>query len=389
MRVAIARTMAEFSIDVHTNGLISGLKAVRPDWEIIELAPRSFDRNNSSWLLRVQKYYERFWRYPRRVKQQTADIFHIIEPCDAHLVYWLKQTGQPAIVTCHDLINFFYRDNLKGSVQLPLVSRNAWIYAVKGMKYADRIIAVSSATAKDTTQILNIEPARISVIPNAVEAIFRPLSKVEVESFRARQGIDKETFCLLNVGVNHPRKNISNILQAVAFLVQKGLPIQFWKVGSDFNTEQKEFIQSHNLTKWIKYFGKPDKSTLIQLYNAANVLIAPSLHEGFGITILEAMACGTPVITSNASAMPEVVGDAGILVNPNNPMEIADAVICLQKDPTYYQDLVNKSLHRVKSFTWERTAEQVAKVYEELLSTRASSDRIVSSNYLKITTGRK
>lgn len=366
MRVAIARTMAEYSIDVYTNGLISGLKAVRPDWEIIELAPRSFDRTSSSWPLRVQKYYERFWRYPRRVKQQSADIFHIIEPCDAHLVYWLKQTGQPAIVTCHDLINFFYQDNLKGSVQLPLISKSAWLYAVKGMKYADRIIAVSSATAKDTTQILDIEPARISVIPNAVEAVFKPLPKVEVESFRDRQGIGTDTFCLLNVGVNHPRKNISTILQAVAILVQKGLPIQFWKAGADFTSAQKQFIQIHNLTKWIKYFGKPDKSTLIQLYNAANALIAPSLHEGFGITILEAMACGTPVITSNVSAMPEVVGNAGILVNPSNAMEVADAAIHLQKDPIYYQELVNRSLNRVKLFTWEKTAEQVAEVYEKL-----------------------
>ena len=368
MRIAIARTMAEFSIDVYTNGLISGLKAVRPDWEIIELAPRSFDRSSSSWLLRVQKYYERFWRYPRKVKQQVADIFHIIEPCDAHLVYWLKQTGQPAIVTCHDLINYFYRDNLKGSVQLPLISRSAWLYAVKGMKYADRVIAVSSATAKDTTQILNIEPARICVIPNAVEATFQPLAKAEIESFRERQGIGSETFCLLNVGVNHPRKNISTILQAVEILAQKGLRIQFWKVGADFTVEQKEFIQTHNLNAWIKYFGNPDKSTLVQIYNAANVLIAPSLHEGFGITLLEAMACGTPVITSNISAMPEVVSDTGVLVNPSNAMEIADAAIRLQKNPVYYQELVRKSLHRVKSFTWEKTAEKVAEVYEELIN---------------------
>jgi glycosyltransferase involved in cell wall biosynthesis len=370
MRVAIARTMAEFSIDVYTNGLISGLRAVRPDWEIIELAPRSFDRSSSSFSLRVRKYYERFWCYPHKVKQQTADIFHIIEPCDAHLVYWLKQTGQTAIVTCHDLINFFHRDNLTGSVQLPLISRSAWLYAVKGMKYADRVIAVSHATAKDTTQILDIEPARISVIPNAVEAIFRPLPTAEVESFRVRQEIGTETFSLLNVGVNHPRKNISTVLQALDILVQKGLPVEFWKVGADFTTEQKDFIQTHNLTQWIKYFGKPKKSTLIQLYNAANVLVAPSLYEGFGITILEAMACGTPVITSNVSAMPEVVGDAGVLVSPNSATEIADAVLRLHKDSIYYQELVDKSLNRVKLFTWKKTAEQVAQVYEQLLTRR-------------------
>jgi glycosyltransferase involved in cell wall biosynthesis len=359
--------MAEFSIDVYSNNLISGLKAVRPNWEIIELAPRSFDRSSSSVALRIQKYYERFWLYPRRVRQQEADIFHIIEPCDAHLVYWLKKTGKPTVVTCHDLINFFYKDNLQGSVELPLISRNAWLYSVKGMKYCDRIIAVSSATAQDTSQILNLETERINVIPNAVEAIFQPLTQEQIESFRYKQGINKDTICLLNVGANHPRKNIATILKAVKILKQKGLLIKLWKAGADFTVEQKEFIKNNQLTNEIEYLGKPDKSTLVKLYNAADMLIAPSLHEGFGITLLEAMACGTPVITSNASAMPEVVGDAGILVNPKNPQEIADAVARLQKDPIYYQEIKEKSKVRAKSFSWEKTAEKVAEVYEKLI----------------------
>lgn len=370
MRIAIARTMSEFSIDIYSNGLISGLKAVRPNWDIIELAPRSFDRSSSSLSLRIQKYYERFWHYPHTVRQQVADIYHIIEPCDAHLIYWLKKTGKPTIVTCHDLINFFYPDNLQGSVQLPLISRSAWLYSVKGMKYADHIIAVSSATAKDTTQILNIEPERITVIPNAVESIFQPLLPEQIESFRQQQGISSATICLLNVGANHPRKNISTILQAVEILIEKGLPIQFWKVGADFTDEQKKFIGDLELASHIKYLGKPNKSTLLRVYNAANILIAPSLHEGFGITILEAMACGTPVITSNVSAMPEVIGDAGVLVNPKDAKEIANAVLHLHNDPIYYQELIQKSLIRTKSFTWEITAEKIAKIYEELLKNR-------------------
>ncbi|TVP62267.1 MAG: glycosyltransferase family 1 protein [Nodularia sp. (in: Bacteria)] len=373
MRIVIARTMAEFSIDVYTNGLISGLKAVRPDWEIIELAPRSFDRSSSSWSLRIQKYYERFWRYPQKVKQQVADIYHIIEPCDAHLVYSLKKTDKPTVVTCHDLINFFYPDNLQGSVQLPLISRNAWLYSVKGMKFADCIIAVSTATAKDTTQILNIDPARIAVIPNAVESIFQPLLPEKIESFRKQQGISSATICLLNVGANHPRKNISTILQAVEILIQKGLPIQFWKVGANFTDKQKQFIENSGISSHIKYLAKPNKATLVQIYNAADILMAPSLHEGFGITILEAMACGTPVITSNISAMPEVIGEAGVLVNPQDEKEIANAVIHLHENPISYQALIQKSLTRAKLFTWEKTAENIAKTYEELMKTRKIS----------------
>ncbi|MBW4560969.1 MAG: glycosyltransferase family 4 protein [Mojavia pulchra JT2-VF2] len=367
MRVVIARTMQEFSMDVYANGIISGLKTVRPDWEIVDLAPRHFDRASSSLSLRVRKYYERFWRFPRLVKQQTADIFHIIEPAEAHIVYWLQKPAKPVVVTCHDLINFYYSDNLQGSVQLPFVSKTVWLYGVKGMKSANHIFAVSSVTAKDTTQLLNIEPSKISVTPNAVESIFQPLSQAEIESFRHNNGLSPKTICLLNVGSNHPRKNIVTILEVLNILKQKEISVKFWKVGADFTNEQKEFIQKFNLENYITYFGKPDKNTLVQIYNAADVLVAPSLHEGFGITILEAMACGTPVITSNTSAMPEVAGNAAILVNSKDSKAISEAVLRLHNDHVYYQELVDKGLVRTKLFTWEKTAEKLAEIYEKLL----------------------
>jgi glycosyltransferase involved in cell wall biosynthesis len=362
--------MAEFSLDTYTDNLIAGLRTVRPEWEILELIPKSFDRTSSSLTLRIQKYYERFWRYPQFVQQQEADLVHIVEPCDANIVYWLRKMNRPIVVTCHDLVNFFYQDNLQGSVQLPIISRRAWLYSVNGMRYADRTIAVSSATAKDTTQILKIEPTQITVIPNAVEPIFQPLQKSVVAAFRQQQGIAPESLCLLNVGANHPRKNIGTILKAIAILKDKGLPIQFCKAGADFTAEQKQFIQTCELESTVRYVGKPDKSTLVQFYNAADLLVAPSLHEGFGITLLEAMACGTPVVTSNTSAMPEVVGNAGVLVNPECSDEIAGAIVHLHYNPTYYQELVERSLTRVAKFTWQKTAEEVAEVYTKVLTDR-------------------
>ncbi|MDF5716699.1 MAG: glycosyltransferase family 1 protein [Rhizonema sp. NSF051] len=368
MRVVIARLMPDFSMDVYTDGIISGLRSVRPDWEIVDLKPHPVDRKSRSLFLRILKYYERFWRFPQQVQQQVADIFHIIDPSEAHITHWLKKKNKPVVVTCHDLVNFYYLDNLQNSVTLPFLSHWLWLNAVKAMKYAAHIVAVSSATAKDTTQILDIEPARISVIPNAVEAAFQPLPKEQAQSFRQKSGISPETVCLLNVGSNHPRKNLSTILQVLETLQRQGLPIHLWKVGANFTDEQKAFIQTHNLENHVSYLGKPEKSTLVQIYNAADMLIAPSLHEGFGITLLEAMACGLPVITSKVSAMPEVVGDAGVLVDPTDISAIADAVCYLQNNPVAYQELANKGLIRAKSFTWEKTAEQIAEIYEKLLS---------------------
>lgn len=369
MRVAIARTMAEFSLDIYTNNLIAGLKKVRPEWEIIELAPKSFDRGSSSILLRIQKYYERFWKYPRSVRQQRADIYHIVEPCDGHIAYWLKNSGRPSVITCHDLANYFFSDNLQGSVQLPIVSKRAWMYSVNGMRVADHIISISSATAEDTTEILKLDPTYITVIPNGVEAIFQPLPTTESVAFRQQQKISTETFCLLNVGGDHPRKNIDKILEAIAILKDKQLPISFWKAGADFTAAQQQFIQDRGLESIVRHFGKPDKSMLVRLYNAADILVAPSLYEGFGITLLEAMACGTPVITSNTSAMPEVVGDAGVLVTPTSADEIAAAAIRLYHEQPFYQELVDRGLERVKAFTWESNAERVAQVYERTIAT--------------------
>ena len=365
LRVVIVRTMPGFSMDVYADGLVAGLRAVRPDWEIVEVAPYPLDRSSRSWYVRLWKYYERFWRFPRTVRQQAADIFHIIDHSEGHLVYWLKKTGKPVVVTCHDLINFFYPKNVQGSIHLPFISHGTWKYSVGGLRDASHVIAVSSNTAKDTTQVLNVEPERIAVVPDAVESLFRPLPKNEVESLRQKYSISSEAICLLNVGSNHPRKNISTILKVVEVLKQQGLSVHLWKVGSDFTAEQKAFIRIHSLEDCITYLGKPDKQTLVQIYNAADILLAPSLHEGFGMTLLEAMACGTAVITSNVSALPEVAGDAAVLVKPMDFQAMIEAVWRIQNDSAYRNWLINKGFKRAKSFTWEKTAEQIAEVYEK------------------------
>ena len=365
MRVMIARAMPIFSMDVYADGLIAGLKAVRPKWEIVEVTPLPLDRGSRSLSVRLRKYYERFWSYPRTVEKQKADIFHVIDHSDGHLVYWLQKTGKPVVVTCHDLINFVYPENLQGLVHLPLVSTANWQFSVRGMQQANHIVAVSSNTARDVTQRLSIEPEKITIVPDAVDSLFRPLPQKEVESFRQQQTISPETICLLNVGSNHPRKNVLTILKVLESLKLQGLPIYLWKIGSDFTNEQKEFIANNKLDKFVNYLGQPDKHTLVQAYNAADVLVSPSLHEGFGMTVLEGMACGTPVITSNVSSLPEVAGDAAVLVDPMNVQAMVEAVCRLQNDSDYRNWLIHKGLERAKSFTWEMTAEQIAKVYEK------------------------
>lgn len=371
MKIAFARTMPHFSMDVYANGLIAGLKAEHHHWEISELAPQSFDRRTRSLSIRTQKAYERFWRFPQRVRQQSPDIFHIIDHSDAHIVRWLRTTGKPIVVTCHDLINIVYPDNLQGSVRMPFVSDRLGRYSIDGMKYADEIVSVSAETAKHIQNILNIAPERITVIPNAVDRLFQPLTDEDARSFRHQIAVPDDTFCLLNVGGIQPRKNIQGILTALKLLKQRGLSIELWKISDDFTDEDKQSIRANGLEDTIRYLGYLDKPALVKAYNAADVLVAPSFHEGFGITLLEAMACGTPTITSNVSAMPEVVGDAGIQIDPYDRQAIADAVVRLHDDSTYYQQLRSLGIDRARLFTWEKVALQMEQVYDRAIARRA------------------
>jgi glycosyltransferase involved in cell wall biosynthesis len=368
MRVAILRrTPTEsFSMDVYADGIASGLKAARPQWEIVEFAPRQFLSKNSL-VKGAQKYYERYWHYPRALQRQTVDVFHVIDHSDGHLAYWLHNLSQPTIVTCHDIINLTQPETFKGRAQYPWVSMSIWKYSIWGMHKANHIVSVSSHTSNDVVQRLGIDPSKITVVPNAVDEKFCVLPSEEVAAFRQQQGVSPETFCILNVGSNHIRKNVSTILEVVAVLKNRGVPVHFWKAGTDFNAEQKQFIQTHQLQQHVSYLGQPDDRDLVRLYNAADVLVAPSLYEGFGLTVLEAMACGTPVIAANVTSFPEVVGDAGILVNPTDVEAIANAIQQLQTDSSCSERLIKKGIERAEQFTWKKTGERIAEIYEKLL----------------------
>jgi glycosyltransferase involved in cell wall biosynthesis len=356
------------SMDVYADNLVAELKAIHPNWEIIEIAPEPWSKVTAQWHsgLGLRKYYERLWRHPYAVQKLNGDIFHIIDHSNAHVAYWLKKKNCKIVVTCHDLVQFIYPEILNDQARFPAFSMASWKYSVKGMNCADHIIAVSSNTAQDVTQMLPIPMERVTVVPNGVEPYFRPLPATEAIAIKKRYEESPETFCLLNVGSNHHRKNLPTILKALVMVRDRGIPVKFWKVGGDFAIEQKEFIQSNHLDSIITFIDNPDKISLLELYNAADVLLAPSLYEGFGLTILEAMACGTPVISANVSSLPEVAGDAAILLEPLDVEAIANAICALYKDPALRQSYTDKGLARAKGFSWVKSTEQVAQVYENL-----------------------
>lgn len=352
-------------MDVYADALVAALRAVQPDWEIVEIAPDgdALRKTQRSWLGGLRKYYQRYWQYPQSLGQLNVDIAHIIDHSDGYLVPRLKRLGIPTVVTCHDIINYIQPDWFQGRAALPYVSMATWKHAIKGMAQADRIFTVSDYTAKDVTRYLDIEPQRLTVAPNGVDPELRVWPPEDRASIRQGYGLVEPTCCLLNVGSNNPRKNLEGILKALLQLRAEGLPVHFWKAGGDFTPGQQHFIKEHQLEAHVTYLGQPNRETLNQIYSAADVLVAPSIYEGFGLTVLEAMACGTAVVTANTTALPEVAGDAAILVDPQDADAIAQAIAKLWLDADLRESLTARGLTHVKTFTWIKTAEKIADTY--------------------------
>ncbi|MFM6136187.1 MAG: glycosyltransferase family 4 protein [Sphaerospermopsis kisseleviana] len=373
MRLVIVRREAgvALSMDIYADNLVAELKAIRPNWQIVEVAPQPWSRNQENlWHsgTGIRKYYERYWHHPQQVCQVEGDIYHIIDHTNAHVAYWLRRKGKSIVITCHDLVQFVYPEILKGQSRFPAFSMASWQFSVKGMCYADCVVAVSSNTAKDVHQRLDIELQRIVVVPNGVEASFQLLPSEEVTSFREKYRRFSEDICLLNVGSTHQRKNIITVLKVLKMLKDQGLSVRLWRSGGKFMAEQTAFIKEHNLDQDILDFGTADKNILIQLYNAADVLLAPSLYEGLGLTVLEAMACGLPVITSNVSSLPEVVGNAAVLVNPMDIQTMSESVVRLTYNSSNRQNLIIQGFARAKQLTWKKSAEHLVSIYEQLTS---------------------
>lgn len=377
MRIAIVRRQPKvaFSMDVYADNLVAELKKLRPDWEILEIAPQPWSKNvENLWHTGnpLRKYYERFYHHPRAVRQIDADLFHIIDHTDAHIAYGLKQAGKSVVVTCHDLVQFIYPEILKTEARFPAFSLAVWQYCVKGITVADSTIAVSSNTAKDVAHWLNISPAKIEIVPNGVDTVFNLPDQKTVADWKQQYAKSPDEICLLHVGSNHQRKNIETVLTVIKAIADRGIPVRLWKVGGDFYPEQQQYIKANNLSQYITSVSNPERQAVINFYCAADALVAPSLYEGFGLTVLEAMACGTPTITSNVSAIPEVVGDAAVLVEPTDVAAITEAVLRIHRDRDFRQDLIDRGFVRIKEFSWKKTAEKTAQLYEQVVQSKSA-----------------
>lgn len=237
-------------------------------------------------------------------------------------------------------------------------------------RYANKIMAISNSTKNDLIKYLDVEPSKIEVsYPGYDNKCFVPVNDKRVSGMvMQKYGIDEGYY--LYVGTLEPRKNLVRLIKAfIRLKIQHSVRLKLVVAGAKgwLYDDIFKLVQGSGMGKDIIFTGYVDYKDLPVLMSNAEALVYPSLYEGFGLPPLEAMACGTPVITSNVSSLPEVVGDAGIQVDPYNVDELANAMYSVIANSSLRQDLSRRGLERAKMFSWEKTAQDVLNVINELV----------------------
>jgi len=282
------------------------------------------------------------------------DVFHGL---DAKLPRFSRGAN---VVTFHDLSVFASEEFSPESFRRKKRARYAQL-----ARDADHVIAVSESTRRGLLEFLGADEARITVIPEGVTADFSPRPAEEQRDVRAKYRLERDF--VLFVGAISRRKNVATLLRAFAVVAEK-TDLDLVLVGRPGFGHEAEMapLETLAIADHLHTPGFVPDADLPALYSAASVFAFPSLYEGFGIPLLEAMACGTPIVASNTSSIPEVVGEAGILVPPTQPDQLAEAIIRAAQDESIRERLRRLGLERVKEFTWERAARQTLEVYRRL-----------------------
>jgi glycosyltransferase involved in cell wall biosynthesis len=237
---------------------------------------------------------------------------------------------------------------------------------------AGAVLVLTRTAAADTVRLVGADPAKVHAIPCAQHARFHPVPFAEAEEVRLRYGLPERY--LLFVGGLNPLKNFSNLLRAYALLRDR-IPQQLVAVGFKrwrFDGDLRQ-VEELGLDGAVHFPGFLPDEDLPALYSRADLFVLPSLYEGFGIPVAEAMACGCPVVTTTTGCSPEVAGGAAILVDPYDPRAIADGILRALEDEPLRAEMIRKGLVRAAEFSWEKTARETLDLFHTLVAARAEA----------------
>lgn len=269
-----------------------------------------------------------------------------------------------SVITVHDLAFLLYPHLLTRE------SAHYYGQIDQGARSADAVIAVSESTKRDVIRLLGVREERVRVIHEAINPSYRYEENREaVDATRKRYNLP-ESFALF-VGTIEPRKNLPTLFRAIRMLNDQHNTDLGLAVVGQWGWLYDEVLRAYEeltLQGTVKFLGHIPLEDLVHLYNAASVMAYPSHYEGFGLPPLEAMACGTPVIVSSTSSLPEVVGDAGLLVNPDDHEALAVSLWRILSDSELKTTLVQRGFQRVRNFSIKRMAEETLDLYRAVLS---------------------
>ncbi len=298
------------------------------------------------------------------LRHANAALYHSTEPWSAPV-----SRNFATVLTCHDLIPLLFPEQYLNFDHLYWRAYYAWMERTGRWNRLTRIIAISEATRRSLVELLGVDEARIDVVYNGIDhEFFQPVEDTDrLDEVRERYGLERPF--LLYLGGYDFRKNISALVEAMAE-VPETLGAELVLAGgmSDETAADLGVLAARlGVEDDIRHLGYIDDADVPALYSLAQAFVYPSLAEGFGLQALEAMACGCPVVAADCTSLPEVVGQAGVLVEPLRPASIGEAICQILEDDAFRRDLRERGLERASEFSWNRCARETLAVYERAL----------------------
>jgi glycosyltransferase involved in cell wall biosynthesis len=320
---------------------------------------RSFGPNVTSMTPRARYYSLREqFELPRILREQRVDLLH-----SPHFLLPLVQAC-PAVVTIHDVIYLACPQDLNSRAGRLYYS--AMMHA--SARLAKRIITDSEFSKKEIVRFLGVDPEKVAVVYPAVDDNIVRVADPEVSKVvLTKHGIDRDY--IFYTGIYKQRKNHAGLLRAFAKFIALGGDGKLVIAGpiSEGEAELRRLAQALNVSQYLVFTGFVDDSQLAALYSAARVYACPSLYEGFGFTVLEAMACGVPVVSSSAASLPEVGGDAALYADAADPEQFGQALYQAFTDASLRETLTRRGFENVRRFSWQKAATACLEAYEQVV----------------------
>ncbi|MFN8377213.1 MAG: glycosyltransferase family 1 protein [Anaerolineae bacterium] len=300
----------------------------------------------------------------RTARQHRFDVIHDTTGIAPFL---FGGGGARTVTTVHDVIPLSYSGV---STTLDSLIYRRWL--PYSLPRVSQVVTVSECSRRDIARYLKVPRDRITAIPLAANPAFTPAPQADID--RVRRAYSLPDPYVLYLGSVEARKNIQRVFEAIAIMSAQDITVNLVVTG-----EMKwqyagilDALDQHHIRDRVRFTGYIPEADLPALYTGARAFVFPSLYEGFGLPVLEAMACGTPVITSNTASLPEVAGDAALLVNPLDAQSLASGLERVIADDLLHDSLSAAGLERARQFSWDQTARQTQLIYQNVLAANGS-----------------